>query len=150
MAHYRHILLALGFSDADQQLADKALRLAQDNQASLSLIHVVDNLVFNDAAYGADLLSVDIADQLASIAKKRLLAFAATIAIAPEHCRVEIGSPKLEIVRSAREQAADLIIVGSRVHHFMQELLLGSTANGVMHLAECDVLAVRLNQHSKH
>jgi universal stress protein A len=37
----------------------------------------------------------------------------------------------------------DLVVVGSYGRHGLQ-LLLGSTANGVLHLAACDVLAVRV------
>jgi universal stress protein A len=46
-------------------------------------------------------------------------------------------------VRIAKERGVDLIVVGSHGRHGLQ-LLLGSTANGVLHLAECDVLAVRV------
>jgi universal stress protein A len=54
-----------------------------------------------------------------------------------------MGSPKLEIVRVAEENNVDLIIVGSHGKHGIA-LLLGSTANGVLHHAKCDVLAVRI------
>lgn len=54
-----------------------------------------------------------------------------------------MGSPKLEIVRVAEERQVDLIVVGSHGRHGLA-LLLGSTANGVLHHAKCDVLAVRL------
>ena len=56
---------------------------------------------------------------------------------------VELGAPKHEIVRVAKEQGVDLVVVGSYGRHGLQ-LLLGSTANGVLHLAACDVLAVRV------
>jgi len=45
----------------------------------------------------------------------------------------------------ADEQGADLIIVGSHGRHGLA-LLLGSTANGVLHGAACDVLAVRVGK----
>ncbi|MEW8014407.1 MAG: universal stress protein, partial [Candidatus Sedimenticola endophacoides] len=56
---------------------------------------------------------------------------------------VEVGVPKREIVRVAQEHGADLIVLGSHGRHGLQ-LLLGSTASGVLHLAGCDVLAVRI------
>ena len=43
----------------------------------------------------------------------------------------------------AKEQTCDLIVVGSHGRHGLA-LLLGSTANDVLHGAPCDVLAVRL------
>ena len=44
---------------------------------------------------------------------------------------------------TAHQIAADLIVVGSHGRHGIA-LLLGSTANGVLHGAPCDVLAVRV------
>jgi universal stress protein A len=146
MALYRRILLALDFSEFDQQIAAKAQQLAASNQAELSLLHVVDNLLFNDAAYGSEVLNIEIAGELQSVAETRLRQFADSLHIPHNRCRVEIGSPKIEIVRAAQAQHADLIIVGTHSRNFLQEMLLGSTASGVLHHADCDVLAVRLKE----
>ena len=54
-----------------------------------------------------------------------------------------MGAPKNVIIHQAEKLKADLIIVGSHGRHGIQ-LLLGSTANGVIHHAHCDVLAVRI------
>lgn len=64
-----------------------------------------------------------------------------------EDCQwLEMGSPKTEIIRVATENQVDLIVVGSHGRHGLA-LLLGSTANGVLHHAPCDVLAVRLQNN---
>ena len=47
--------------------------------------------------------------------------------------------------RFAREHAVDLIVVGSHGRHGLA-LIFGSTANGVLHGACCDVLAVRIKK----
>ena len=52
-----------------------------------------------------------------------------------------------KIVEVAAEQHCDLIIVGSHGRHGLA-LLLGSTANDVLHGAPCDVLAVSLKKPS--
>ena len=49
--------------------------------------------------------------------------------------------------RVAEEQSCDLIVVGSHGRHGLA-LLLGSTANDVLHGAPCDVIAVRLGKKS--
>ncbi|MBI3186327.1 MAG: universal stress protein, partial [Gammaproteobacteria bacterium] len=56
---------------------------------------------------------------------------------------VILGSPKLEICNYARDRNCDLLILGSHGRHGIK-LLLGSTANGVLHDMPCDVLAVKL------
>ncbi len=65
--------------------------------------------------------------------------------VAPENQHLIFGRPESEIHRIAEEQGADLIVVGSHGRHGLA-LLLGSTANGVLHGASCDVLAVRVGE----
>ena len=54
-----------------------------------------------------------------------------------------IGRPESQIHQLAEDVAADLIVVGSHGRQGLA-LILGSTANGVLHGAHCDVLAVRV------
>jgi len=78
-------------------------------------------------------------------AKKRLTKLAEKLAVTEDRLWLEMGSPKTEIIRVAEENKVDLIVVGSHGRHGLA-LLLGSTANGVLHHATCDVLAVRLQE----
>ena len=57
----------------------------------------------------------------------------------------EYGRTTDVILEQARALNADLIIVGSHGRHGVG-LLLGSTANGVLHRSKCDVLAVRISK----
>jgi nucleotide-binding universal stress UspA family protein len=75
--------------------------------------------------------------------RTHLAELATRLSVGEAPCFVELGAPQHEIVRVAKEQGVDLIVVGSHGRHGLQ-LLLGSTANGVLHLAACDVLAVRV------
>ncbi|MEW7978463.1 MAG: universal stress protein [Candidatus Sedimenticola endophacoides] len=144
MATYRHILLAVDLSgeEADQVIG-KAVELARLHQARLSLLHVVEH---SGAMYPGEIPlpeAFDLDQRLAESARARLEAIAVQHALEGSPCLVEIGVPKREIVRVAQERGADLIVLGSHGRHGLQ-LLLGSTANGVLHLAGCDVLAVRI------
>lgn len=144
MENYKHILLAADFSEHGKTVAARAKDLADKYQAKLSIVHVMDNLLITDAAYGSTIpFDLDLTAELMAVAKKRLASLAESLNIA-EDCRwMETGSPKLEIIRVAKENNVDLIVVGSHGRHGFA-LLLGSTANGVLHHALCDVLAVRL------
>ena len=145
MSTYKHILLAADFTDHGESVAKKAKALANSNHAQLSIVHVVDNLPITDAAYGPIIpFDGDLTEELMEAAKKRLQKIADVLTIAENNQWLELGSPKLEIVRIAEENDVDLIVVGSHGRHGFA-LLLGSTANGVLHHATCDVLAVRLH-----
>jgi len=143
MSPYKHLLLAVDFSDHSQDVSKTAEQLAKLYQAKLSIVHVVDNLPLNSDPYGPIQFDVDFTQELLDNAKERLDKFAANLNITPEQQFLEMGSSKYEIVRVAEENDVDLIVIGSHGRHGLK-LLLGSTANGVLHHAKCDVLAVRL------
>ncbi len=146
MDTYRHILLAADFSTHGDCVADRAVDLSQRYQSELSVIHVVDNLPIADSIYGPVIpFSEDFTSELIETSKSRLAEFAEKFSIPADHCWLEIGSPKLEIIRIAEANNIDLIVVGSHGRHGL-ELLLGSTANSILHHAICDVLAVRLKE----
>ncbi|WP_428354476.1 universal stress protein [Methyloprofundus sp.] len=144
MNNYTHILLAADFSEHGEIVAQKARYLASKYQAKLSVIHIVDNLPITDAAYGPVIpFDIDLNEELMNAATRRLAELGKQLSIPEDRQFLEMGSAKLEIVATAEEQHVDLIVVGSHGRHGLA-LLLGSTANGVLHHAKCDVLAVRL------
>ncbi|WP_019865848.1 universal stress protein [Methylovulum miyakonense] len=144
MARYQHILLAVDFFEQDEVVIERAQELAAVYQAKLSVIHVVDNIPIVDTGYGGEMpFQIDFTNQLVDIAKAKLAKLAEKLAIAKDQVWLELGSAKLEIIRVAEEQSVDLIVVGSHGRHGLS-LLLGSTANSILHHAKCDVLAVRL------
>jgi universal stress protein A len=147
MNNYQHILLAVDFFEQCDVVINRAKDLAERYQATLSLVHVVDSLPITDAGYGADIpFNLDLTAELMENARIRLTELATKLAV-PEACRwLEMGSPKIEIIRIAEENNVDLIIIGSHGRHGLA-LLLGSTANAVLHHAQCDVLAVRLQDN---
>ncbi|HHH40296.1 MAG TPA: universal stress protein [Sedimenticola sp.] len=145
MADYKHILLAVDFSPENRKVIGKAQELARKDGAEITLIHVVE---YTSAMYAGDIpLPEDLAldQRLAEQAADKLAALAKEYGMESAERRVEIGVPKREIVRVAQEIGADLICIGSHGRHGLQ-LLLGSTANGVLHMAKCDVLAVRVGE----
>jgi universal stress protein A len=144
MDNYRHILLAVDFFEQDNVVIDKAQNVAAQYQAKLSVIHVVDGSSVTDMGYVGELpYHFDVTAELVAMAQTKLEKLAAKLTVAQDCVWLEIGSPKLEIIRVATEQAVDLIVVGSHGRHGLA-LLLGSTANSILHHAKCDVLAVRL------
>ena len=65
------------------------------------------------------------------------------LGVEQRNCWLIWGSPNDEIVRIAKQHQVDLIVTGSHARHGLA-LIMGSTANSVLHHAECDVLAVRI------
>jgi universal stress protein A len=144
MKAYKHLLLAVDFFDQQTVVAERAKDLAERYGAMLSVIHVVDTLPIGDPANDVMVpFEMDLSQEFIALGRKKLAELAASLAIPEARTWLETGSPQQEIIRIAQENAVDLIVVGSHGRHGLA-LLLGSTANGVLHHAACDVLAVRL------
>ena len=142
MTTYQHILLAVDLSDETTQVADKGKSLAERYGADLSIVHVIEPVSYS---FGGD-IPIDftgIQDEIQKQATLQLKAMADTLGIAEEAQHLVLGRPETEIHNTAKEINADLIVVGSHGRHGLS-LILGSTANGVLHGAACDVLAVRV------
>jgi universal stress protein A len=144
MTEYRRILLAVDLTEESNTVAARASGLARAFDAEMHVVHVIEPL---SLAYGGD-IPMDLStvqDQIHEQAKSHLAEFAATLSIPPERQHLIFGRPESEIQRTAESLGADVIVVGSHGRHGLA-LLLGSTANGVLHGARCDVLAVRVGQ----
>ena len=147
MSRYKQVLLATDFTEHWEHVAASAHDFANKYNAQLSLVHIIDNLPITESIYGPIIpLEVNLTAQLLASARDKALTIAKTFSIDEQHIWVKIGSPKLEITRIATENKIDLIVVGSHGRHGFA-LLLGSTANSVLHYANCDVMAVRLQDN---
>ncbi|MCK2182410.1 universal stress protein [Halomonas getboli] len=140
---YSHVLVAVDLTKDSHKVLERAMQIADRNKAKLSIMHTLEPLGF---AYGGDIPMdlTSIQDQLDEHAKQRL-AEIADAHVAKENQHVVVGMPDTEIHRFADEQNVDLIVVGSHGRHGFA-LLLGSTSTGVLHGAQCDVLAVRVGK----
>lgn len=141
---YEKIILALSLSVTDQPLIKKAQGLIKEERIELYLIHAVEHINTYGAAYGIS-AGIDVENVLLEEAKKSVKEIASSLNVPLIRQIVKIGSPKFIILDQAEKIEADLILVGSHGRHGIQ-LLLGSTANAVLHGAKCDVLAVRLKE----
>jgi universal stress protein A len=144
MSDYHHILLAVDFSEQCLFVAEKARSLVNKYHAKLSIVHVLDNIPMPDTNYGVVIpLDQDSLDGLLGNEKAKFMAIADHLGVDLENRWMIWGIPKDEIINIADKEQVDLIVVGSHGRHGLA-LLLGSTANSILHHAKCDVLAVRL------
>jgi len=144
MKDYQHILLAVDYSEQGVYVAEKARSLAYRYQAKLSIIHVLDNIPMPDTNYGTVIaLDQDSSDELLEAEKTKLMQLGDQLNVDLANRWMLWGVPKQEIIHIAEQEQVDLIVVGSHGRHGLA-LLLGSTANSVLHYAKCDVMAIRL------
>jgi len=143
MHTYQQILVAIDVSDEARQVVERARDMAEQNSAELCLLHVVEPVITENSYDLITSIPVDVQDTLNNQAKEFLQRMQDAFSLSSTPLRVEIGSVKGEILRVAEEIKADLIMVGTHGRHGVG-MLLGSTANSVLHGTPCDVLAVRI------
>jgi universal stress protein A len=142
MSDYAKILVAVDLSEDSNLIVQRARAVASGASAELHIIHVIEPLSF---AYGGD-IPMDfsgIQDEIYQQATAQLQRFAESNGVDEAHRHIVMGRPEVEIHSLAEELKADLIVVGSHGRHGLA-LIMGSTANGVLHGAKRDVLAVRV------
>ncbi|MBF7731289.1 universal stress protein [Pseudomonas sp. N040] len=144
---YQHILIAIDLTEECTPVIERAVEIARSTDARISIVHVIEPMAM---AFGGD-VPMDltlIQQQQFEQARAALEKLAARYpGISEQQRHLLSGQPRHEIHHLAVEQSCDLIVVGSHGRHGLA-LLLGSTANDLLHGAPCDVLSVRLKTSS--
>lgn len=141
---YSRILVAVDLTEECRTVAKRAVTVAEMTGADLHVVHVIEPL---SLAYGGD-IPMDLSTVQESIndqAQSYLSEFSTEFGIPHVRQHLVFGKPEREIERLAIEHEIDVIFIGSHARHGLA-LLLGSTANGVLHHAPCDVVAVRVGK----
>jgi universal stress protein A len=143
---YHHILAAIDLTEEARDVLARARALADEHQARLSVCTVVKPLTH---VYGGlDMMaytqaSVNFEEEAVKQSRAQIEAEAARVGVGADDVHVTLGGPASQIVATAEALGADLIVIGSHGKHGLG-LLLGSTANAVLHHATCDVLTIRI------
>jgi len=147
MSAYRRILVAVDGSPTSMKGLREAIRLAKDRRAQMILVHVVNEFYAFANLEGIS-AGVDIVPALRE-GGRRVLAKAKAVADkerirAKTVMRETLGGPAAEtIVREARKQRADLIVLGTHGRRGLRRAVLGSDAEQVVRRSPVPVLLVR-------
>ncbi|MES2788306.1 MAG: universal stress protein [Planctomycetota bacterium] len=148
MASFQRILLAADFSDTSACAVEHAVLMAKTFGAALHVLHVLENgipVMMDGVAY----LPPNYLEEIEKWAAEQLEG----VISREDRDRLGVtlvmrkGSPFLEIIRYAREQQMDLIVMGTHGRGALAHVLLGNIAEKVVRKAPCPVLTVRHPRH---
>jgi len=151
MIALKNILVATDFSESSTTALEYGRALARTFNATLHVVHVVDNVVVQGML--ADAAPANYGELLEKLEEAGHLQLDATIR---EDDRRELGAkavllsftgPAPGIVTYATEAHIDLIVMGTHGRGGWSHLLMGSVAEKVVRMAPCPVLTVRHPQH---
>jgi nucleotide-binding universal stress UspA family protein len=138
---FTRILCAVDFSESSLRGLQYALSLAQEADAALTVVHVLEMAPEAESFETPGFNFREYAAQFAAHAGERLAAGAR------EYCRVKemvtVGKPYREILRLATELGSDLVVIGIRGRGAADLMMFGSTAQHVVRASSCPVLTLR-------
>lgn len=140
---YSKVIVAVDLSDETEKVMARALELVGSQADKLVLVNIVEPV---PAVWGAESYAVDpinLQQQIVDFAAGRLGELGKKHGIDNANLHALLGSPAVEIRNLAESQNADAIVIGSHGHSGWK-LMLGSTANKLLHGATCDVLTVHV------
>jgi universal stress protein A len=141
---YRRLLAAVDSGEDEIRIVEHGARLADVLGADLTLLHVIDHFPVDRsnaviAPEDQDPLTFEREQTLSRLCD---LAEASGAGAYRRELVVSMTTASREIPAFAAANGVDLILVGSHGRHGLGRLL-GSTADGVVHRAACDLLVVR-------
>ncbi|MFQ5731538.1 MAG: universal stress protein [Planctomycetaceae bacterium] len=148
MIQLKRILVPTDFS----KFSDVALRYASEFSIRFnSELHLL-NVVQNPAYLSPDPTLVtgavqEFGEQLTHYAQRQLDAVEPPFKPSKLTRSVREGAPVVEIVRYAKENDIDLIVLGTHGRTGLSHVFLGSVAENVVRKAPCPVLTVRHPEH---
>ncbi|RDX37671.1 universal stress protein [Kangiella sp. HD9-110m-PIT-SAG07] len=146
MMSFNHIVVAVDLRKESKKVILKAQSVLAEGGV-IELLHVaepIDAGLWAGAPFGAVVVNTEELEQEAIKAKKkRLEKLGKHFSISESMQHIEVGKPSRVIKKFAKDHGCDLIAIGTHGQNGW-ELLLGSTANGVLHGSPCDVLSVQM------
>jgi len=137
------ILCAVALRDCSEKVVDYAASLAKRYGAVLYLLTVVEEPAWVQRGYDADLEALfSTLEERDRLALRDLAMRAEELSKSQVETYVLRGKPYNKILEFADDKEVDLIVIGSHSAPPLQKVLLGSTAERVIHKAKVPVLVV--------
>lgn len=143
MTRRHRILFASDLSTASGKAFAAALALAKTTRASLTILYVLAPFTPMIPGRAIELERFNREMQLESQRRLAKLTARAKAAGVRAASAIVEGEPARQIVRAARSNRADLIVVGTHGRTGLDKFFLGSVAQRVVTTASCPVLTVR-------
>jgi nucleotide-binding universal stress UspA family protein len=144
---FKKILFCTDFSENSDHAFSYAFNLTRAHNATLLILHVIIEPVcyYWSTPKGADELIAKQTERVKQEINTRYLSKIDGVKNVEIFAReAGEGQAFCEIIQVAREESADLIVMGTHGRTGIDHFLLGSTAENVVRKSPCPVLTVRL------
>jgi nucleotide-binding universal stress UspA family protein len=140
------ILFPTDYSNGARAAMDHAISLAKDYQAKLILLYVIQDISIAEWYIPSSISAGELIEDMQKSAWQEMDKWFAEVSkqVKDVEKMVVRGVPFVEIIQTAKERNADLIVIGTHGRTGIDHMLFGSTAEKVVRKAACPVLTVRI------
>ena len=140
----KNILIALDYAPNAQKVAEMGYSIGENNSSSITLLHVVSHpSYYGNSDYdpimgfggylNLDAKSPDILNEVKEASQNYLNQTKQHLGDATIHTIVAEGNVAETILQIAKEQHADIIVMGSHSKRWLENILMGSITEQVLH-----------------
>jgi nucleotide-binding universal stress UspA family protein len=133
-------LIAIDYNPSSEKVVDAGYKLAKQMDAEVVLMHVVADVAYYGIqypmfmGYGGFDPSIDLhlATEMRNVAKNYIEAVAKHLNDPTVGTQLGFGNAADAILEYAEEWKADVIVLGTHSHNFLEKILLGDVASHVI------------------
>ena len=152
MSRIKKIMVAVDFSEYSPKIVDYACRLAQDLEAELIFVNVINqrdvNMVKHVTMYTDKISVKDYVDGLKQDRTEQMqnLLTKANCTRIPNRFLIKKGVPFLELIETAKEEKVDMVVMGTKGRGNITGVLFGSQTEKMFRHCPVPLLSIRENE----
>ncbi len=155
----KKVLIALDYDPTAQKVAEAGFELAKSMKADITLLHVISDPVYYSAVEYSPVMGFTgymemgqlqsvTTEKLKDASKKYLEKIKSHLDDDNIEVRVEEGDYADSILRAAKHIKADLIVLGTHSRKWLENILMGSVAEKVLHHSRIPLYIIPTKNHN--
>ena len=146
----KKVLIAIDYNPVSEKVVDAGYKLAKQMDAEVVLMHVVADVAYYGIQYptfmgyeGFDAsIDLNLSTEMRNVAKNYLETVAKHLNDPSVGTQLGYGDAADAILKYAEEWKADVIVLGTHSHNFLEKILLGDVASQVLKHTKVPVFIV--------
>ncbi|MHC4268471.1 MAG: universal stress protein [Planctomycetota bacterium] len=149
---FKRIVVPIDFSDCSRIALEYAAATARAHKSKLTILHVYEEAFIEPYinAANSEKEANEIIREIEKVNESKYDEFLKTVDLSEvEYEKLLIkGIPETDIVETAMEQKANLVVMGTHGRTGIKHILIGSTAEEVVRTVHCDTIIVKPEKFS--
>jgi len=142
---FERILVPIDFSDHSKKALVYAKEIAESYGANLQLLHVIEDTIHPAFSLSGKSSIFDLVPGIEEDCRRRIEKLIQETGVSKENTEIIVkgGQAAHDIIKFAKENSSDLVVIATHGLTGIEHLLLGSVTEKVVRMAPCPVFTVK-------